>query len=179
ERGRHPGPGLRGADGVATGEDRGDRLFVNRRRSLVAEGVDRPEEDRFEAELVKGMFRVGRLHRTSYGLIGLRVPIRNEPNPANCGNIQRMVADRGTRAWGVQLFLQRGRWHPPCPRTESASAFPCGRLAAPASGCPRSGSVGSTSAGRTARRRRPFVSSGRRLTKASTSSTTPGTTTLG
>src|SRR5205807_405622 len=179
ERGRLPGPGLRGADDVATGEDRGDRLFLNRRRSLVAEGVDRPEEDRFEAELVKGMFRVGRLHRTSYGLIGLRVPIRNEPNPPNCGNIQGMVADRGTRAWGVRLFLQRGRWHPPCQRTESASAFPCGCSAARASGCPRSASAGSTSAPRTSRRRRAFASSGRRLTRASISSTTPGTTTMG
>src|SRR5439155_1065165 len=76
ERGRLPGPGLRGADDVATGEDRGDRLFLDRGGSLVAEGVDRPEEDRFEAELVEGMLRVGCMHRPSYELIGLRVPIR-------------------------------------------------------------------------------------------------------
>src|SRR5207247_6774959 len=76
ERGRLAGPGLRGTDDVATGEDRGDRLFLDRGGSLVAEGVDRPEEDRFEAELVEGMLRVGCMHRPSYELIGLRVPIR-------------------------------------------------------------------------------------------------------
>src|SRR5438128_4115338 len=74
EGGRLPGARLRCTDHVAIGEDRRDRLFLDRCGRLVSEAVYRPDENRVKAEMVKGALRVGDLHRGSYEFIGLRIP---------------------------------------------------------------------------------------------------------
>src|SRR5207245_2362288 len=70
-----PRSGLGRANDVATRQDGGDRLLLDRGGSFVAEAVDGSKEDRVEAEEVEGVLRVRRLHRGSYGFIGLRVRV--------------------------------------------------------------------------------------------------------
>src|SRR5436309_7414416 len=75
KRGSLPRPRLCGAGHIAARQNRGDRLLLDRRGGLVAEAVDGPKEDRVEAEEIEGVLRVRRLHRGSYGFIGLRVRV--------------------------------------------------------------------------------------------------------
>src|SRR5207245_4104649 len=70
-----PRSGLRGTDHVAAREDRGDRLLLDRRGGLIAEGVNGSKEGPGEAEEVERVLRMRRLHRGSYGFIGLRVRV--------------------------------------------------------------------------------------------------------
>ena len=79
EEGRRlPRTGLGRPDHVASGQDRGDRFFLDRRRGFVSEAVHGSEENRFEAEMVERVLGVRCLHRGSYGLIGLRIRVDND-----------------------------------------------------------------------------------------------------
>src|SRR5207249_5977396 len=81
ERGCLAGPGLRGPDHVATREDGGNRLFLDWGRRLVPEAVDSSEKDRVETQMIERILRVRRLHRESYGFIGLRIRVETERIP--------------------------------------------------------------------------------------------------
>src|SRR2546421_10052421 len=70
--------GLRGPDHVASRQDGGNRLLLDRCRSLVSEAVDGSEEDRVETQKIERILRVRRLHRESYGFIGLRIRVETE-----------------------------------------------------------------------------------------------------
>src|SRR5207247_5388400 len=74
ESGRLARPRLRGPDDVATGEDRRDRLFLDRCGRLVSEAVYRPDENRVEAEMVEGALRVRDWHRGAHGFLGSSIP---------------------------------------------------------------------------------------------------------
>jgi len=97
ERGRLPGAGLRGPDHVAAGQDGGNRLLLDRRRRLVSEAVDRSEEDRVQTEMIERILRVRRLHRESYGFIGLRIRVtgglvHGDNRPAMHADLVRKVS---------------------------------------------------------------------------------------
>src|SRR5439155_22654056 len=66
---------------VATREDGGNRLFLDWGRRLVPEAVDSSEKDRVETQMIERILRVRRLHRESYGFIGLRIRVETERIP--------------------------------------------------------------------------------------------------
>src|SRR5712692_2021075 len=69
---RLAGARLGGADYVPPGENRRDSLFLDGRGGLVPEAIHRTEQDGIEPQRVEGVLRVRRLHRRSYGFMGLR-----------------------------------------------------------------------------------------------------------
>src|SRR5438132_11117487 len=89
--------GLRGPDHVASRQDGGNRLLLDRCRSLVSEAVDGSEEDRVETEKIERILRVRRLHRESYGFIGLRIRVtgglvHGDNRPAMHADLVRKVS---------------------------------------------------------------------------------------